>query len=87
MAFDDVLGRQVKQVCTGHGVSVVTLSGYRTFALQVDKTRKHAQGRDLALVVGALVGRYVKLGLERKVLEAIALNVFNVAVTKTCSKA
>ena len=85
MAFDDVLWPSVKQVCTGHGVSVVSLSGYRTFALQVDKTRKHAQGRDLALVVGALVSRYVKLGLERKVLEDIARTVFNVAVPKARS--
>jgi len=80
MDFDNVLGRMVKQVCTGHGVSVVTLSGYRIFALQVDKTRKRVQGTDLALVVQALVERYVKMGLERKVLVDIAYHVFNVVV-------
>jgi len=37
------------------------------------------RGRDLELVVGALVTRYVGLGLERKVLEDIARTVFNVA--------
>ena len=80
MASDEVFGRMVKQVCMSHGVSVLTLSGYRSFALQVDKTRKRVGGKDLELVVGALVGRYEKLGLERKVLEAIAVHVFSVRV-------
>jgi hypothetical protein len=80
MAADDVLGRRVKQVCVSHGVRVLTLSGYRSFALQVDKTRRRVSGRDLELIVGALVGRYVKLGLERKVLADIAYHVFNVRV-------
>jgi len=79
MAFDDVLGRQVKLVCVSHGVSIVTLVSYRNFALQVDKTRKRVRGRDLELVVGALVRRYVKLGLDRSVLADIARSVFNVA--------
>jgi len=80
MTFDPILARMVKQVCTGHGVSIITLSSYRTFARQVDKTRKHASGSDLYVVVAALVERYVKLGLERKVLTDIAFHVFNVAV-------
>jgi hypothetical protein len=79
MDFDEVLGRQVKQVCTGHGVAVMTLGWYRCFALQVDKARKHVQCPDLELVVGALVRRYVGLGLDREVLEDVALSVFNVA--------
>jgi hypothetical protein len=79
VASDDARLRMVKQVCVSRGVSVVTLSGYRNFALQVDKTRKQARGRDLELVVGALIRRYVKLGLDRGVLAEIALSVFNVA--------
>jgi len=80
VATDDALLRMVKQVCVSRGVSVVTLSGYRSFALQVNKTRKQLGGRDLELVVGALIRRYVKLGLDRSVLADIARSVFNVAV-------
>jgi len=79
VAFDDALGRRVKQVCVSRGVSVVSLSGYRSFALQVDKTRKRVSGHDLELVVGALAARYVRLGLDRKVLSEIARSVFNVS--------
>jgi hypothetical protein len=80
VAFDDVLGRRVKQVCVSRGVSVIALSGFRGFALQVDKTRKRVSGHDLELVVGALVTRYAKLGLDRNVLAEIAHSVFNVVV-------
>ena len=80
MAFDEKLRRRVKSVCYAHGVSVTAVSGYCSFALQVEKTRKRVKGRDLQLVVGALATRYVGLGLEWKVLEAIALSVFNVTV-------
>ncbi len=80
MAFDDVLGKRVKQVCVSRGVSVVTLSGYRRFALQVDKTRKRVSGHDLQLVTHALVARYVKQGLDPKVLRDIAYLVFNVSL-------
>jgi hypothetical protein len=75
-----VLGRKVKQVCVSRGVSEVSLSGYRSFALQVDKTRKRVSGHDLELVVGALAARYVKLGLDRNVLAEIARSVFNVSL-------
>ena len=57
---------------------MTAVSGYCNFALQVEKTRKRVRGRDLELVVGALVTRYVGLGLERKVLEAIRTQVFGV---------
>ena len=80
MAFDDSLGRRVKQVCVSRGVTVVALSGYRSFALQVDKTRKRVSGHDLQLVTSALVTRYVKLGLDQKVLRDIAYLVFNVSL-------
>jgi hypothetical protein len=80
VAGADVLMRKVKQVCVAHGVSVIALSGYRSFALQVDKTRKRVSGHDLELVVGALVERYVKLGLNRKVLTDVAYRVFTVRV-------
>ena len=80
MTFDDALGKRVKQVCVSRGVSVVTLSGYRRFALQVDKTRKRVSGHDLQLVVGVLVARYVKQGLDQKVLRDIAYLVFNVSL-------
>ena len=80
MTFDDALGKRVKQVCVSRGVSVVTLSGYRRFALQVDKTRKRVSGHDLQLVVGVLVTRYVKQGLDPKVLRDIAYLVFNVSL-------
>ena len=79
MAFDENLRRRVKTVCFANGVSPIAVSGYCNFALQVEKTRKRVQGLDLAVVVAALVERYVKLGLERKVLEAIAFTVFNIA--------
>ena len=80
MPTGDALLRMVKQVCVSRGVSIISLSGYRSFALQMDKTRKHASGHDLELVVGALVARYAKLGLDRKVLTEIARSVFNVAL-------
>lgn len=78
MAFDENIRRRVKAVCFAHGVSVIAVSGYYNFTLQVEKTRKRVQGDDLAVVVAALVERYVKLGLERKVLEAIRTQVFGV---------
>jgi len=34
MAFDESLGRLVKQVCISHGVSIIALGTYRSFALQ-----------------------------------------------------
>jgi hypothetical protein len=80
MAFDEMLRRRVKSLCFTHGVSVTAVSGYCSFALQVEKTRKRVRGSDLQRVVGALATRYVGLGLERKVLEAIARNLFNVNV-------
>lgn len=80
MATGDVLLRKVRLVCSARGVSVIAVSGYRSFALQVQKTRKRVSGHDLELVAGALVARYVKLGLDRKVLQAIARDVFNVNV-------
>ena len=80
MAFDENLRRRVKTVCCKHGVSVTAVSGYWNFALQVEKTRKRAQGNDLAVVVAALVERYVKLGPEREVLEAIRFNVFSISL-------
>ena len=82
MAFDEKLRRRVKSLCFTRGVSVTAVSGYCSFALQVEKTRKRVRGRDLELVVGALVTRYVGLGLERKVLEGIAFTVFNVSPPK-----
>jgi|WetSurMetagenome_2_1015567.scaffolds.fasta_scaffold30746_2 hypothetical protein len=78
MSFDEKLRRRVRSLCVTHGVSATAVSGYCSFALQVEKTRKRVRGRDLELLVGALVTRYVGLGLERKLLEAIASRVFNV---------
>jgi hypothetical protein len=78
MAFDKTLHRRVKAVCCAHGAGVVLMKGYCNFALQVEKTRKRVQGRDLAVIVAALVERYVKLGPEREVLEAIRFNVFTI---------
>ncbi|MBN2465712.1 hypothetical protein JXD38_08860 [candidate division WOR-3 bacterium] len=80
MVSDDVLMRKVKQVCVAHGASAISLNGYRSFALQVDKTRKQVSGHDLELVAGALVERYVKLGLDGKALRDIVYKVFNVRV-------
>ena len=82
MASDDMLMRKVRQVCNARGVTVVAYAGYRRFALQMDKTRKRVSGHDLELVTSALVERYVKLGLDRIVLSAIAHEVFNVRVPK-----
>jgi hypothetical protein len=79
MVSNENLRRRVKSLCCRHGVSVTAISGYCNFALQVEKTRKRVRGRDLELVVGALVTRYVGLGLERRVLEDVAFGVFGVA--------
>jgi hypothetical protein len=80
MTFDESLRRRVKSVCCARGVSVTAISGYYSFALQVEKTRRRAKGSDLAVVAAALVERYVKLGLSRKVLEAIRHDVFSIGV-------
>ena len=80
MATQDILLRKVRQVCNARGVTVVAYTGYRRFALQVDKTRKRVSGHDLQLVVGVLVARYVKQGLDPKVLRDIAYLVFNVSL-------
>jgi hypothetical protein len=80
MPIEDIKLRKVRQVCNARGVTVVAYAGYRRFALQVDRTRKRVSGQDLELVVGALVERYVKLGMDRTVLVAIAFEVFNVRV-------
>ncbi len=78
--YDNRFDLMVKQVCIGHGVPIITLSSYRTFALQVQKTAKHAKGDDLAVVTRALVERYTGKGLRREVLVSIAFDLFNVAV-------
>ncbi len=80
MPFEDIKLRKVRQVCNARGVSLVAFSGYRRFALQVDKTRKRVSGQNLVIVTGALVARYVKQGLDQEVLKAIAYEVFNVWV-------
>ena len=82
MAFDEKLRRRVKSLCFTHGVSVTAVSGYCSFALQVEKTRKRVRGRDLELVVGALVRRYVTLGLARQVLVDVAAKVFNITTQR-----
>jgi len=79
MAFDEKLRRRVKTVCCMHGVGVLRMKDYWNFAQQVEKTRKRVRGNDLAVVVAALVERYVKLGLEQKVLEAIRFDVFTIS--------
>jgi hypothetical protein len=79
MAFDENLRRRVKVVCCRHGVSVTAVSGYWNFAQQVEKTRKRVQGNDLAVIAAALIERYVKLGLARKVPEAIRSQVLSIA--------
>jgi hypothetical protein len=80
MSFDDVLGRKVKQVCVSHGVSVVELSGFRSFALQLDKTRKRVSGHDFEVVACAVAEHCSKMGMRRDVLAAIAYDVFNVRI-------
>jgi hypothetical protein len=74
------LDSYVKQVCFGHGVPVIFLGAYRTFALQVQKAKKHAKGDDLAIVTRALVERYTEKGLRREVLASLAFDVFNIKV-------
>jgi hypothetical protein len=80
--YPNWLDSYVKQVCFGHGVPVIYLGAYRTYALQVRKATKHAQGEDLAVVIRALVERYAEKGLRRKVLVSIAFDVFNIAVAE-----
>jgi hypothetical protein len=81
MSFDERLRRRVRFLCFTRGVSVTAVSGYCNFALQVEKTRKRVRGRDLQLVVAALVTRYVGLGLEREVLEVITSRISRVVQT------
>jgi hypothetical protein len=69
---------QVNAECCRHGVSVTALAGYWNFAQQVDKGRRKLHGEELRLYAAALIERYVKLGLERKVLADIRHNVFTV---------
>jgi hypothetical protein len=82
MMTDDnlTLRLRVRTECCAHGVSVTALAGYWSFAQQVDKGRRklYGQGEELRLYVAALIERYVKLGLERKVLADIRYNVFSI---------
>jgi len=78
MADDKILRLRVRAVCCTHGVSVSAMMGYWNFAQQVDKGRRKLHGEELRLYAAALVERYVKLGLERKVLEDIQHNVFSI---------
>jgi hypothetical protein len=54
------------------------MAGYWNFAQQVDKGRRKLHGNESRLYTAALVERYVKLGLEWKVLEDIRFNVFSI---------
>jgi hypothetical protein len=58
---------------------VTALAGYWNFAQQVDKGRRKLRGEELRLYVASLIERYVKLGLERKVLADIRHNVFTIS--------
>ncbi len=78
MAFDNALRLRVRVVCCTHGVSVTAMAGYWNFAQQVDKGRRKLRGQELRLYAAALIERYVKLGLERKVLEDVRFNVFTI---------
>ena len=79
MAFDATLHLRVRTVCCTHGVSVSAMAGYWNFAQQVDKGRRKLRGVELRLYAAALIERYVKLGLERKVLADIRHNVFTIS--------
>jgi len=81
MPDDKSLRLRVRTVCCSHGVSVTAMAGYWNFAQQVDKGRRklYGQGDVLQLYAAALIERYVKLGLERKVLADIRYNVFSIA--------
>ena len=79
MAFDEKLRRRVKTVCCMHGVGVLRMKDYWNFAQQVEKTRKRVQGNDVAVIAAASIERYVKLGLARKVPEAIRSQVLSIA--------
>jgi len=79
MAFDKTLRLRVRFECCRHGVRETTLAGYWNFAQQVEKGRLKLHGVDLRLYVAALIERYVRLGLERKVLADIRHNVFTIA--------
>jgi len=78
MAFDQALRLRVRTVCCKHGVSVSAMAGYWNFAQQMDKGRRKLHGEELRLYAAALIERYVKLGLERKVLADIRHNVFTI---------
>jgi hypothetical protein len=78
VASDKALRLRVRTVCCKHGVSVLQVNNYWNFAQQVDKGRRKLHGEELRLYAAALVERYVKLGLERKVLADIRHNVFTI---------
>jgi hypothetical protein len=79
MAFDESLRLCVRTVCCAHEVSVLAMAGYWSFAQQADKGRRKLYGRgdEPRLYATALIERYVKLGLERKVLADMRYNVFS----------
>ena len=56
----------------------MAIAGYWNFAQQVDKGRRKLRGEELRLYAAALIERYVKLGLDRKVLADIRHNVFTI---------
>jgi hypothetical protein len=87
MSDNRQLHLRVRTVCCVHGVPVISLQSYWNFAQQVDKGKRNLRGKDLDDYAGVLVERYVKLGLDRRVLASIRYNVFSIGVPgRPCRK-
>ncbi|MBM3331488.1 hypothetical protein FJY68_06500 [candidate division WOR-3 bacterium] len=70
---------QVKQVCDGAGVSVITYPFYLCFGREMwALSRKDISGESLAKEAAILVAKWKARGLTEAVLQAIRTDVFNV---------
>jgi hypothetical protein len=71
---------QVKQVCDGAGVSVITYPFYLCFGREMwALSRKDISGESLAIEAALLIAKWKARGLTEAVLQAIRTDVFNVA--------
>ena len=70
---------QVKQLCCGHGVPVILLSMYMSYAFELDKLRRQeVSGEALAMEADMYRAKWVARGLLTAVLEDVRSQVFNI---------
>jgi hypothetical protein len=71
---------QVKQVCDGAGVSVITYPFYLCFGREMwALTRKDISGESMAKEAAVLIAKWKARGLTEAVLQGIRTDVFNVS--------